>query len=62
MPDLMNHEWLEFTREFEKTDPEPRLHYMLRIPKGDSGYDSKEVDIHMAWHRRLTDAWMKRHG
>ena len=61
MPELVNREWLSFLREFEKTDPEPLLWENPReFDESKIAYLSWSVKNHMAWHRRLTDAWMKR--
>ncbi len=58
MRELGNHEWMNFMRNFEVADPEPKLTY--KTLDGVSGYTTATTLDHMAWHRRLTDAWMNR--
>ena len=50
-----NAKWMLFLRNYELTDPEPDLGELII----GNGYKTKAVDTHMAWHRRLMDAWKK---
>ena len=55
-----NGKWMLFVRKYELTDPEPDLEELapLKLLTG-LGYATSAVDKHMAWHRRLMDAWKK---
>ena len=68
-----NCKWLDWLKEYEAGDPEPIL--ILAIPnkfdhtrlngtyvayEGNLGYPLASRLAHMAWHRRMTDAYKKR--
>lgn len=64
--------YVEWLRDFELLDPEPKLILMEQnefnhrdtfgnvvTMCGHMSYASRAVDLHIAWHRRMTDAYMK---
>lgn len=64
--------WTEWLRNYEQSDPEPVLTQTARnqfvhtntkgaIVSGPEsfGYNADEVAAHVAWHRRMTDAYMQ---
>lgn len=62
----------EWIRDYEQEDPEPPMVFTtsneynhkdsrgeLLAMCGDLTYSRQDVDIHMDWHKRMTDAYMK---
>lgn len=66
--------WIDFLRSYETHDPEPAMrqvknqynHYRsgergerLVCSINEYGYDPEDVMDHIAWHKRMTEAWRK---
>lgn len=66
----MSISWNEWLKTYELKDPEPVLELNVRnkhthqtihgVPiatSADAAYSEEQVIAHMAWHRRVTNAW-----
>ena len=71
--ELFNNKLLEWMKEYEESDPEPIM--ILSVPnkhdhrktdgtylayEGNLGYPTAATVAHIAWHRRMTEAYKNR--
>lgn len=52
--------WMKWLRAYEENDPEPPLDSWVPNQFYDfQGHETRQVDAHIHWQRRVSRAWVK---